>query len=82
MIERCVTLASTEVIGPEDLPAKVTGGRETDGTLLLSRVAADAEKSHILSVLKTTGGVKSKAAELLGISRKNLWEKMNAYGIK
>jgi two-component system response regulator AtoC len=71
-----------EVIGPEDLPARLTGVPEEEGSLLLSRVAADAEKNHILSVLRTTGGVKSKAAELLGISRKNLWEKMNAYGIK
>jgi two-component system response regulator AtoC len=82
LIERCVTLASMEVIGPEDLPARLTGVPEEEGSLLLSRVAADAEKNHILSVLRTTGGVKSKAAELLGISRKNLWEKMNAYGIK
>jgi DNA-binding NtrC family response regulator len=33
-------------------------------------------------VLKATRGVKTKAAEILGISRKTLWEKMNAYGIK
>jgi two-component system response regulator AtoC len=67
-IERCATLAMAEVIGREELPAAV--------------VTADAEKSHILSVLKATRGVKTKAAEILGISRKTLWEKMNAYGIK
>ncbi len=82
LIERCVTLASTELIGPEDLPAKITGGREKEEILLLSRIAADAEKNHILGILKATGGVKSKAAELLGISRKTLWEKMNTYGIR
>jgi two-component system response regulator AtoC len=70
-IERCATLAMAEVIG-----------REEAGNLLLSDVTADAEKSHILSVLKATRGVKTKAAEILGISRKTLWEKMNAYGIK
>jgi two-component system response regulator AtoC len=69
-IERCATLAMAEVIGREELPAAV------------SDVTADAEKSHILSVLKATRGVKTKAAEILGISRKTLWEKMNAYGIK
>ena len=47
----------------------------------LSEVAADAEKSHIVIVLKSTQGNKTKAAELLGISRKTLWEKMNAYGM-
>jgi len=32
--------------------------------------------------LKTTQGNKTKAAEMLGVSRKTLWEKMNAYGLK
>lgn len=82
LIERCVTLAPADVIGAEDLPARLIGNTGKEESLLLSRVAADAEKNHILWVLKTTGGVKSKAAELLGISRKNLWEKMNTYGIE
>ncbi|GAB4362066.1 MAG: sigma 54-interacting transcriptional regulator [Deltaproteobacteria bacterium] len=82
LIERCVTLAAGETIGPEDLPPRVTGTPKTENSLLLSRVAADAEKNHILSVLKSAGGVKSRAAELLGISRKTLWEKMNLYGIR
>lgn len=82
LVERCVTLAAGPMIGLEDLPSRVTGTMETGNPLLLSRVAADAEKSHIVSVLKSTGGVKSRAAELLGISRKTLWEKMNLYGIR
>jgi two-component system response regulator AtoC len=81
-IERCATLAMAEVIGREELPAAVVDGGQAAGNLLLSDVTADAEKSHILSVLKATRGVKTKAAEILGISRKTLWEKMNAYGIK
>jgi DNA-binding NtrC family response regulator len=32
-------------------------------------------------VLRATQGGKTKAAEILGISRKTLWEKINAYGI-
>jgi two-component system response regulator AtoC len=81
-IERCVTLAAGEVIGPDELPAAVMNRPQASGNLLLADVAADAEKNHILSVLKTTQGAKTKAAEILGISRKTLWEKMNAYGIK
>jgi DNA-binding NtrC family response regulator len=81
-IERCATLAMTEVIGREELPAAVLDGGQAACSLLLSDVAAEAEKCHIVNVLKATRGVKTKAAEILGISRKNLWEKMNAYGIK
>jgi two-component system response regulator AtoC len=81
-IERCVTLATGEMIQPDELPAPVMNGQQVSGSLLLADVAADAEKNHILSVLKTTQGAKTKAAEILGISRKTLWEKMNAYGIR
>ncbi len=81
-IERCATLATAEVIGREELPAAVVDGGQAAWSLRLSDVAADAEKCHIVNVLKATRGVKTKAAEILGISRKTLWEKMNAYRIK
>ena len=81
-IERCVTLSVSNVIGKEELPDTVAIRQQAAGSLLLSDVAADAEKNHILGVLKTTRGGKTSAAKILGISRKTLWEKMNAYGIK
>jgi len=81
-IERCVTLSGSNVIGIEELPGTVANRQQAAGSRLLSDVAADAEKMHILEVLKTTRGGKTSAAKILGISRKTLWEKMNAYGIK
>ena len=48
----------------------------------LSEVAAKAEKEHILKILESTKGNKTKAAEILGISRKTLWEKVKAYNIE
>jgi len=48
----------------------------------LKEVAAAAERDHIQRVLKTTGGHKAQAASILGISRKNLWEKMKEYGLE
>jgi len=81
-IERCVTLSGSDVIGKEELPDTVAIRQQAADRLLLSDVAADAEKNHILEVLKTTRGGKTSAAKILGISRKTLWEKMNAYGIK
>ena len=49
--------------------------------LPLSEVAAEAEKSHIIKALISTNGNKTKAAEMLCISRKTLWEKIKAYKI-
>lgn len=47
----------------------------------LSEVAAEAEKAHIVKILKSTNGNKTKAALILGISRKTLWEKVKTYNI-
>lgn len=81
IIERCVTLSMSDVIAKDELPAFIVKGAQGPRGLSLSEVAADAERGHIMTVLKSTQGNKTKAAELLGISRKTLWEKMNAYGM-
>jgi len=47
----------------------------------LRDVARDAEARHIRRVLKHTGGHRGRAAKILGISRKNLWEKMRELSI-
>jgi DNA-binding NtrC family response regulator len=48
---------------------------------LLKEVVAEAEKFAIGRALKKCGGRKAEAAALLGISRKQLWEKMKGYGL-
>ena len=40
------------------------------------------EKSHIENVLKETGGDKTRAAGLLGVSRSSLYRKMDSLGIR
>ena len=47
----------------------------------LQESVAAAERSHITKVMKHTEGNTVEAAKLLGISRKNLWEKRKKYGI-
>ena len=41
----------------------------------------DTEKEHILEALRQTGNNKSKAAQLLNIDRKTLYNKLKLYGI-
>src|SRR5712691_3039598 len=42
---------------------------------------AEAEREYIRHTLEDTGGDIQRAAELLGISRKNLWEKRKKHGL-
>jgi DNA-binding NtrC family response regulator len=48
----------------------------------LREVLVDAEREHCKSVLRAVGGHRTKAASVLGISRKVLWEKLKDYGIE
>jgi transcriptional regulator with PAS, ATPase and Fis domain len=75
IIERCLVHASKPEIGVDDLPANVTRGEKAPSMKSL----ADVEREHIAAVLDHTRGKKSKAAEVLGISRKNLLEKRKKY---
>jgi two-component system response regulator AtoC len=78
IVERGATLAVSDVIEKDDLPSSVFK-TENNASFSLADVAAAAEKEHIIRILAQAGGNKTKAAELLGISRKTLWEKMNTY---
>jgi DNA-binding NtrC family response regulator len=55
--------------------------RDPQNASPLSEVTAEAEKAHIMKILKSTNGNRTKAAEILGISRKTLWEKLKAFGV-
>ena len=82
ILERVSVLAPSPLIQLWDLPIEVRGGREKplDGVATtLATAVTEAEKKCILLALKKTGGNKTEAAEILGISRKNLWEKMKQY---
>jgi DNA-binding NtrC family response regulator len=48
----------------------------------LREIMVNAEREHLKTVLKAVGGHRTKAASVLGISRKVLWEKLRDYGIE
>lgn len=47
----------------------------------LTAAAKEFEREYLLRGLDAAKGKKSQAAQLLGISRKNLWEKLRVHGI-
>ena len=51
----------------------------TSETLALAR--EQFERSHILEILQRTGWSRTTAAQVLGLSRKGLWEKCKRYDI-
>jgi len=84
IIERASVLAPDTVIQPSDLPSDMTttwAVPDHHDTFALADAVARTEKQFVLKALTRTGGKRAEAADLLGISRKNLWEKMKQYSI-
>lgn len=42
---------------------------------------AEVEREHVIEVLRSTGGDKTEAARLLGIDRRTLYRRLEAYGV-
>jgi two-component system response regulator AtoC len=75
VLERAVIVAEGPEVGAKDLPDAV---RAAAGAARRSRrpTLAELEADYIREVLAATRGNKSEAARVLGISRKNLYEKL------
>ncbi len=83
VIERAVILQEGNLIGPEDLPETIRGGRfETRHDLITATnlTLEELEKRYILKVLDETGWQKKKAAQILGINASTLYRKLQRYG--
>ncbi len=78
-IERAIIVATGRVIDEHDLPAglsaAVTAQRQKEQPPSL----AEMEATYIAEVLSATRGNKTECARILGISRKNLYEKIARY---
>ncbi|MBI3080649.1 MAG: sigma-54-dependent Fis family transcriptional regulator [candidate division NC10 bacterium] len=87
-IERAVLLSQGEILEVGDLPPAVQGGggqgvEEAPLSLrdAVARLNADLERGLIRRALARTGGNRTEAAALLGISRRALLYKLKEYGI-
>jgi DNA-binding NtrC family response regulator len=82
VVERACLFATGELVARRALPSSILeqpstlwAGRERRPTL------KDVEQAYIRFVLDETGGSQTRAATVLGISRKALWEKRRRFGI-
>jgi two-component system response regulator HydG len=84
-IERAVALARFEQLAVDDLPERVRNYRSAH-VLVVSDDPAElvpleeVERRYILRVLQAAGGNKSIASRILGLDRKTLYRRLEAYG--
>jgi transcriptional regulator with PAS, ATPase and Fis domain len=81
IIEQSVLSAGDEVVSSEHLPDYLRSTARLIHSHRHKPSLAEIEALYISEVLDYTRGNKTKAAEILGISRKNLYEKMKRYNI-
>lgn len=83
LMERASVLSRGPVINPDNLPTELCALEScADVGFNLSDNMAVAEQACLKKALHHCEGNKTKTAELLGISRKNLWEKLKTYKIE
>ncbi len=84
-IQHAVVLARGREIDLEHMPRDIVGsdveeaGGSAESIQPLGTALKAFEKEYLLRALRLADGRKLKAAEMLGISRKNLWEKLRAH---
>ena len=86
-VERAVILSVGEYVSERELPLcqpRESATREAEGAPSMAGLAGipldDVEREAILATLRETGGNKSEAARVLGITRATLHKKLKKYG--
>jgi len=87
-IERAIALAGSskllkrEHLVPSSAELEIQAVKPGQERRPLREVLVEAERAHLRLVLAAEGGHRTRAAKVLGISRKVLWEKLKDYGIE
>jgi two-component system response regulator HydG len=82
VVERAVLFCRGQSVTVDELPPQIRGGApvtsigESPKVVAMHEAVERAEAEAIQSALSATQGRRAEAAELLGISRKTLWEKI------
>lgn len=82
IIKRATLLAQGSLITPLELGAEVVDSSNFGHGSNIALKDEETEKQHILEALRQTGNNKSRAAQLLNIDRKTLYNKLKLYGIE
>jgi two-component system NtrC family response regulator len=85
VLERATILAENNLITSALLPLELNTCPYEPDTFDASvplQSLADVEKNHVLKVLEQLHGNRTKAAQVLGISRKTLYRKIQEYGME
>lgn len=83
-LERAVVMARDDWVSIGDLPAEVKGREDflASKTGSLPAQVEEMERAAIVQALTQADGVQSKAANILGITERNLRYKLKKYGFK
>ncbi len=84
MLRAVLSAGDQEILKLQHLPREVVkpGIARTQITIRPGTPLAEVEKTMILETLKAVKGNKLKAAKILGISRRSLYNKLEEYGIE
>jgi two-component system response regulator AtoC len=81
IVEQAVLGTDKDLIEPGDLPDYLRSAARLIQSQKRKPSLAELEAVYIGEILEYTRGNKTRAAEILGISRKNLYEKMRRYSL-
>jgi two-component system response regulator PilR (NtrC family) len=90
VVERAVALAVGQTIGLGDLPREVSGAASQPGPSLvglpddgcnLDDVIGEVERRLLLQALERSGGVRTQAAKLLGVTLRSLRYRLQKHGL-
>ncbi len=91
-IERAISLAYSDTIMPDNLPDKLVSGKSEPSLssgfsipeegMEMEKYLEEMERTLVLEALQKSGGVKKRAAELLGISFRSFRYRLEKLGIE
>jgi two-component system response regulator HydG len=85
VMERAVLLCRGEYLSPQDLPPPFQGGQLGEQPVISippGMTLEELEREAIIQTLEENGGNRTQAAQILGISRKTLQNKLKEYGLE
>src|SRR5581483_9611212 len=80
-IERMVAMFSPGPLGETEVQRALTTGLEEGSPPMNADKLDDAEKKHVMDVLRLAGGNRTLAAERLGIQRRTLYKKLERWDL-